>query len=244
MVILSRPYGGLSNRLFQHIHFDAFCRENGVRFVNPFLHTVWRQLARPLPLLGRLGALQFTSEERDYSDYERLMVRRPLQLVEGWAYRNKSLTIKHRSFYRRRLYEANPPLDARTVLASDKANIAVHIRHGDYALWRGGQFDYPNFVYLSAIAQVLRLVPGRARIVIFTDDRWLDRSVYHAAFDDVVFSSSSPRSDHYLMSLSNYIVGPPSTFSLWASYIGQVKYCHINSPGDVIGADSFGICDG
>lgn len=244
MVILSRSYGGLSNRLFQHIHFHSFCRENGVAFFNPFLGEFSRYLAKPLPLLGYLGALRFSSENADYSDYERLMISRPFVMVEGWAYRNKPLTQKYREFFRHMFYEKNPPIEARTVLASNKINLAVHIRRGDYRVWRDGKYYYPDAVYVSAIEQVLNLAGKEARIVIFTDDRRLDRAAFRAVFDDVIFSRFRAKTDHYLMSLCDYIVGPPSTFSMWASYIGRVKCCHLYSPDDVIGKDSFGICDG
>lgn len=37
MVILTAPSGQTSNRFFQHIHLDAFCRENGIKFYNPYM---------------------------------------------------------------------------------------------------------------------------------------------------------------------------------------------------------------
>ena len=64
-----------------------------------------------------------------------------------------------------------------------------------------------------------------------------------AGYPSVSFSDRDARSDHYLMSRCDYIVGPPSTFSMWASYIGKAKYCHIRSGTDAITADSFTVCD-
>jgi hypothetical protein len=37
MVILSKAFGGLSNRLFQHIHLNSFCMEHHVLFSNFFV---------------------------------------------------------------------------------------------------------------------------------------------------------------------------------------------------------------
>ena len=244
MVILGKPYGGLSNRLFQHIHFDSFCRENGVVFYTTFMSDFWRGIPKLLWELPRFRTLKFTSAEADYSEAERLMLNRPLAFVEGWAYRNKPLVQKYRDFYRRSLYEAKPPVDARSILATDRINIAVHIRRGDYAIWLKGKYFYPDAVYISAIEQILSLIGAKAQIAIFTDDRSLNRGAFRAAFDRVIFPGSTSHADHYLMSHCDYIVGPPSTFSMWASYIGQTMYCHINSPSDVISQDSFGICQG
>lgn len=245
MVILGKPYGGLSNRLFQHIHFDSFCRENGVVFHNTFMSDFWSRIPRFLWELPRFMPLKFTSEEADYSEFERLMLNRRLVFVEGWAYRNKPLARKYRDFYRRSLYEAKPPVDPRSILATDKINIAVHVRRcSDYAVWHEGKYVYADAVYISAIEQILSLIGAKARIAVFTDDSSLNRGVFQAAFDEVIFPGSTPNADHYLMSHCDYIVGPPSTFSMWASYIGQTKYCHIGSPNDVITRDSFGICQG
>ncbi len=35
MIIVSFPYGNYSKRLFQNLHFEAFCYENSIEFLNP-----------------------------------------------------------------------------------------------------------------------------------------------------------------------------------------------------------------
>ena len=35
MIILANRFGNHSNRLFQNIHFEAFCKEYGIEYINP-----------------------------------------------------------------------------------------------------------------------------------------------------------------------------------------------------------------
>ena len=74
LIVLKAPFGGLSNRLFQHVHFDSFCRENGRRFINPFMDSFWLRFPKVLRQLRRVDALNFTNDSGDYSDHERLMI--------------------------------------------------------------------------------------------------------------------------------------------------------------------------
>lgn len=208
------------------------------------MDSFWLRFPKILRQLRRVDALKFTNDSGDYPDHERLMISGRLVFVEGGGYRNYPLARKYRDFYRRTLSEAKPPVDANSVLASEKINLAVHIRRGDYATWLGGKYFYSDDVYLSAIEQALTLVGTKSRILVFTNDPFPDRAPYQAAFGDVAFPGSDPNVDHYLMSLCDYIIGPPSTFSMWASYIGKAKYRHIYYPNEIIDKDSFGICEG
>jgi hypothetical protein len=35
MIIMAFPTGNHSNRLFQNLHFEAFCKEYGIEYINP-----------------------------------------------------------------------------------------------------------------------------------------------------------------------------------------------------------------
>jgi len=45
--------------------------------------------------------------------------------------------------------------------------------------------------------------------------------------------------DHFLMSKCDYLIGPSSTFTLWASYIGKVKFYHISNDSGEINLNDF-----
>jgi len=50
--------------------------------------------------------------------------------------------------------------------------------------------------------------------------------------------------DQFLMSKCDFLIGPPSTFTLWASYIGKVKYYHIENNNGIINLNNFLYCKG
>lgn len=256
MVILYEPFGGLSNNLFQHIHFNSFCQENGIPFVNYFLESGEESGARHamgtklkfryrklLTALGFVKLLDFKSDADDHSAYEHIMRSGKTVFVKGWGYRNKPLTQAHRDFYRNSFYKSIG-LDDRDYLSGSKPNIAVHIRRGDYKTWENGKYYFDDSVYIAIIKQALAFVGKDCRILVFSNDPQLDRELYKRTFNDLFVSRLDERSDHYLMSRCQYIIGPPSSFSMWASYIGNTKFCHIRNAGDLITESSFSVCEG
>jgi hypothetical protein len=199
------------------------------------------RLLRTTAALTRAPQLR-CDDAADNAAHEAVMRNAAFAFVEGWAYRCPALVRTHRSFYRHIFYEERPPVASMTILKAGVTHIAVHIRRGDFATWEDGKYCYPDSVYFAAIDQVIRLARGGHQILIFSDDRTLDRSAFSRQFGDVFVSSLDAHSDHYLMSLCDYIIGPPSTFSMWASYIGETKFCPIETPGQTISESSFAIC--
>ena len=82
------------------------------------------------------------------------------------------------------------------------------------------------------------------RFIIFSNDDKLNISNYSSSFKDVGISKNTVPTDHYLLSKCDYIIGPPSTFSLWASYMGETLYYHILSDNDSMDLNKFKVCNG
>ncbi|MGZ3884968.1 MAG: alpha-1,2-fucosyltransferase [Bacteroidia bacterium] len=255
MVILYEPFGGLSNNLFQHIHFNSFCHENGVPFVNYYLENnedsgtrnAWStrlifRFRKPLVFFGLVRLLDFKSEG-DHTTHEQRMRSGKITFVKGWGYRNKPLTLMHRDFYRTSFYRSME-LSTEGILDPKRINIAVHVRRGDYKTWQNGKYYYADDTYLRAIDQVLNFVKGDCKILVFSNDPALNKTAYQSKYSNIYISKLDERSDHYLMSLCQYIIGPPSSFSMWASYIGNTKLCHLHSEQETIGENSFSVCEG
>ena len=80
--------------------------------------------------------------------------------------------------------------------------------------------------------------------IIFSNDKELNISKYKEQFKRVFVSKNTVAADHYLMSKADYIIGPPSTFSMWASYIGETSYYHIYNKDEILSLDKFIICNG
>lgn len=48
--------------------------------------------------------------------------------------------------------------------------------------------------------------------------------------------------DLYALSQCNYIIGPPSTFNAWASFIGDVPLCTLHKKDMQLTLDGFKVC--
>ena len=96
--------------------------------------------------------------------------------------------------------------------------IAVHIRQGDYKEWANGIHYYSTEKYRNFINELNHSLKGHASFYIFSDS-----NLTEADFDipNLTVSNHSVIEDLDLMSQCDYIVGPPSTFSAWASLYGQ-----------------------
>jgi hypothetical protein len=251
MVYLFEPFGGLSNNLFQHIHFDSYCRENNIPFVNPFIAKytgVQKQVPASATFKSRkfLTALhlakliEFNNEKDNQKDV--LLKKYSPVFVKGWSYRNHPLTLKNREYYRNFFFQNFESQE--DPIQKGIPNIAVHIRRGDYAQWQNGIYFFSDEVYLDALDRMHQLLGSDCKVLLFTNDRSLDQTKYRSRFSNIYFSNNDEKTDHYLMSKCDYIIGPPSTFSMWGSYIGNTKFYHLKKANENFSLSDFEICGG
>ena len=111
--------------------------------------------------------------------------------------------------------------------------IGVHVRRTDYREWQGGKYCYPNSVYERVIDEVKGLIDG-VRVAVFTDEPE-SLSPQLSQFNS---QPTTPERDQWLMSKCAYLIGPPSTFTAWASFMGKVPLLHLKN-----GKQNVRLCD-
>jgi hypothetical protein len=117
--------------------------------------------------------------------------------------------------------------------------VGVHLRRGDYSKFAGGRYFYSNDEYKQLMRQVAPLSnEGTVRFVLCSNEK-VDLSEFFEF--DVVAGPGHMIEDLYVLSGCDLILGPPSTFSMWASFYGQTPYCMISDPQEHISIDSFKI---
>ena len=81
--------------------------------------------------------------------------------------------------------------------------------------------------------EVLALFPAetRVRFLLFSNEPI--PAADFAEFD-TGRSTDHPVEDMYAMAGCDYIVGPLSTYSMWASFYGRVPLCHLHRPDQPI----------
>ena len=120
--------------------------------------------------------------------------------------------------------------------------VGVHIRHGDYKTFFDGRYYYTLEEFHQFMLRIQALYKGQ-RVAFFISS--------NEAFDVSIFEGcrcyrfgkepSGDILDLYTLSLCNRILGPWSTYSRWASFIGDVPLCFIERKDQQFTDDSFSI---
>ena len=100
--------------------------------------------------------------------------------------------------------------------------IGVHVRRGDYAQWHGGKFFFDDGVYSRNMVTLERSFSEKGKKVRFLVFSHEPVNLENYDLESPVFKSDfNAIQDHWLMSKCDYLIGPPSTFSLWAAFMGK-----------------------
>lgn len=113
--------------------------------------------------------------------------------------------------------DANPPF-----LKTLKSKfVVIHARLGDYHIWRNGAYYFSPDYYIE-LAQEIRAMNPSFEVVVCTNEP--DKFVQAAEAGLLYLSDGkSEEEDLTLMAKSQWIVGPPSSFSMLASNYGGVE---------------------
>lgn len=247
MIVLSEPYGNNSNIFFQHVHLDSFCRDNGLLFFNPHLKkysTLFPGLVLSDNIVVDSGDVFFRLKKlfsknldrlADQEARERLLISsgQNVVYVKGWNFRNYKCTSKSREIYKnifKPVLSEAIKMETENLRKNGKV-ASLHIRRGDYKKWLNGRYYFDDNFYYSMALKLLKFDPNIGVIQIFSNEP-VNSRFFEGLNVDVVLCSGNWVDDQFRMSVCDYIIGPPSTFSLWASYIGSVPIWHFSSKND------------
>ncbi|KKQ32662.1 MAG: hypothetical protein US49_C0006G0113 [candidate division TM6 bacterium GW2011_GWF2_37_49] len=97
--------------------------------------------------------------------------------------------------------------------------VGVHIRHGDYKWFCGGKYFYSTSVYKNLMERFKNINPDKSIVFLICSNELQILSDF-AGFN-CVLASGHRVEDLYALSYCDYLIGPPSTYSMWASFYGQ-----------------------
>lgn len=121
--------------------------------------------------------------------------------------------------------------------ASGVVLIGMHLRRGDYRTWGGGKYCYDDATFGRVMRQMAQvLAPRPARFLLVSDE---PVDVRNFAGFDVMTGPGDMLSDLYALAACDYIIGPPSTFTSWASYYGNAPLWHLQDPSAPLRLDAF-----
>ncbi len=109
----------------------------------------------------------------------------------------------------------------------DKVLVGVHIRKGDYKDFMDGKYYFENNIYAKRMKEIELIFAEKGKNIHF-----LICSNETINQDDFKGFNTHFSKDHFIVDLyslakCDYIIGPLSTFSRWASFYGNVPLLHI-----------------
>lgn len=242
LVLVSRS-GDHCNRLFQSLHFHAYCLEHKIHFWNP---TMLGLLHKFIPLPDQLGDFvnnYILKISLDWSKrfFPKLISLDPsnisslMGLVEGWQYRSLELTQKYHSILAR-FYQIKKPLSScennflyflERKKHMGSVIVGLHVRRGDYKEFLGGKYYYQDLDYLKWTNQIREYYSKSFSKDVYIVACSNEPSTPKCGQDYT--SSFSWFVDLQIFQKCDLLIGPPSTFTAWASYVSQIPCIHFQS---------------
>jgi hypothetical protein len=153
--------------------------------------------------------------------------------IDGWLYRDYKNFEKH-SASLRSIFTPVPQYaeQVQEIIYSCRKKgdiiVGVHIRRGDYKTYNDGKWYYEDEVYYSKMQELKRQFEAQGKSCVFlvcsnekvNQDSFKGLSIVTDARHFIV--------DLYTLSQCDYLVGPPSTFTMWASFYGETPLLHID----------------
>ncbi len=165
-------------------------------------------------------------------EFEKALDRKII-IVQGWSFRSWNLVQKHAEKIRP-LFQPSEPYKSKIAehLKSNRKNtellIGVHIRKGDYKTFADGAYYYENEDYLKWMKQVNEnIFPNKKIRYMICSNEKLSPELFPGL--DVCFGPGHFIEDLFCLAGCDYLMGPPSTFSQWASFYGNVPLAILTS---------------
>jgi hypothetical protein len=118
--------------------------------------------------------------------------------------------------------------------------IGVHIRHGDYKTFYDGKYYYTLVEYHQFMLQIQKLYEHKKIAFFISSNESFSLEIFKGCkcyrFGK---ESSGDILDLYTLSICDKIIGPWSTYSRWASFIGNVPLCCIKEHKQIIEDNDF-----
>ena len=240
-MIFARDKSQMCNNLLQYAHVYAWGRAHGrkvisMRFSYKYQYFRicrtsltgfgWYLLAKYAAALKLLPTASFKDADCDQKALEQKMLKHRHIVVSGWNVRFYDHFLKYRDeicelFRIDEQYTLPVDEAMKAAEAGEKGvRLGVHIRRGDYAQWQYGKYCFSDEVYARHINRFATLHPEETmHVYLSTNDPEVSAETYQQLCPKVkihLLQGSAPE-DLYMLSVCDYVMGPPSTFSLVAA---------------------------
>lgn len=268
MIIINEQKNQLCNRLFAFLPSIAFALENNEKllvlffskqylllFPNLAQHrlikfslcsedTYPKGLLKALYIVVKAVRKMMAFNRKGFSFLRVSRNRNRLLFISGWRERYApSYITKHHEMIKT-LFEP-PTLVKDSVRRSfpkddNAVIIGVHVRRGDYKTYKNGIYYYSDAMYghfMDQLQEALALQGKNVWFLLCSNESISNELI--SSYSIIKLPVTDHITDLHALSCCDYIIGPPSTFSQWASFIGKVPLKLITSEKEKIDLSEF-----
>ena len=240
IIILIEKYGNHCNRLFQSLHFHSLAIEKNAKFINLSLIGNLKFDNKFFLLIDFLNnsLLKIASNILSIFNKNNIIVFKfkgffEIIIVRGWDFRREKLTKKYWNELIK-IYRFKKKVDKKNLTLIRKLDynkkkgkfiVGIHIRRGDYKEWKNGIFYFDDIFYKNVIDKIRNLLidSNKDPFIIVVSDEEISKNLSHD-----LKSNGSWIEDQMVLQYCDMLVGPPSTFTMWASYIAKIPLIQID----------------
>jgi hypothetical protein len=170
-----------------------------------------------------------------------------ITFVHGWLFRDYSNLGKHadkvRNFFEPLdIFQNNVIKLVEKIRKESDILIGVHIRQEDYKFFLNGRYFYSIEEYMEIMKKVENIFYNKSvAFLICSNSKQSEKDF--SEFNSF-FGTGHLIEDLYSFAQCDYIIGPPSTYTMWASFYGKVPLYRIFDTAKTPKIDDFIVFDG
>jgi len=232
------------------VYFPAFGQKSlltgKVKLKGKFPH-IWRKifykaLEKCLPrspwhtFLGSKNGINIDSKEfLEISRHKNV-------IAEKSVFRGYSSLVKHEKTIRGVFtpyssYLELPKKLTREVKSKNNLCVGVHIRRGDYKVWKNGIHYHTDEIYAEFMHKFTNLYPEQKVSFLITSNGKVNLEKFKNL--ECRVAGGNLIEDLYTLAMCDFIIGPPSTYSRWASFWGEVPLGVIENENHQLSKEDF-----
>ncbi len=164
--------------------------------------------------------------------------------ANGWKFRAPNWVEKHAETIRN-YFQPVKEIEEAAQCAVEKLRqnadvvAAVHMRRGDYRRWHKGKYFFSKEQYAQWMLQMEKQFPERRVSFLLCSDEAFSKEDFQGL--SVTAGPGNPTEDMHAMAGCDWIFGPLSTFSQWASFYGATPLFHLRDKNDQLELSRFRI---
>jgi hypothetical protein len=158
------------------------------------------------------------------------LLNKKVVLCNGWQFRGTNLVRKHRNeiikfFIPKKCYATAVENKMNTLKQIYDVVVGIHIRRGDFKNFYNGRFCFDDDIYKEMIARFVELENNKTILFLICTNDEIDQKKFSGY--NLLLNNGNTIEDLLSLSKCDYIIGPPSSYNIWASYYGEVPTYHI-----------------